>query len=64
MTQQDRLGAAGDTVYAALMQAHDGLSLTESHSLNARLVLMLANHVGDAEAVMRLIADARALARD
>ncbi len=44
---RDRLGAAGDDVYAALMAAHDGLSFEESARLNARLVLLLANEVGD-----------------
>ncbi|MBL0935610.1 MAG: DUF2783 domain-containing protein [Rhizobiaceae bacterium] len=44
---KDRLGAAGDDVYAALMAAHEGLSLEDSARLNARLVLLLANAVGD-----------------
>jgi hypothetical protein len=46
---RDRLGAAGDDFYAALMAAHDGLSFEESARLNARLVLLLANRVGDLE---------------
>lgn len=56
---KDRLGAAGDDVYAALMAAHDGLSLEESTRLNARLVLLLANEVGDSERVRQAIAAAR-----
>ena len=44
----DKLGAAGDDFYEALMAAHDGLSLEQSARLNARLVLLLANQVGDA----------------
>lgn len=55
---EDRLGAAGDDVYAALMAAHDGLSLEESTRLNARLVLLLANEVGDVEQVKKAIAAA------
>lgn len=55
---KDRLGAAGDDVYAALMAAHDGLSLEESTRLNARLVLILANEVGDLERVKTAIARA------
>jgi hypothetical protein len=43
----DRLGPDGDDVYAALMAAHEGLSFEESARLNARLVLLLANEVGD-----------------
>ncbi len=62
MSQEDRLGAAGDTVYAALMEAHEGLSEAESHRLNARLVLMLSNAVGDADVVLGILRDARALA--
>lgn len=56
---KDRLGTAGDDVYAALMAAHDGLSLEESTRLNARLVLLLANEVGDIERVKKAIAAAR-----
>jgi hypothetical protein len=43
----DRLGAAGDIFYAALLKAHEGLSAEDSARLNARLVLILANQVGD-----------------
>lgn len=39
--------ADADGFYAALLAAHKGRSVTESHALNARLVLILANHVGD-----------------
>jgi hypothetical protein len=55
-----RLGSRGDDVYAALIDAHRGLSHDESARLNARLVLMLANHIGDAAAVLDAIARARA----
>jgi hypothetical protein len=56
---KDRLGAAGDDFYAALMAAHDGLSLEESTRLNARLVLLLANEVGNLECVKKAIEAAR-----
>lgn len=36
-----------DEAYAGLIAAHGGLSEAESHALNARLVLILMNHVGD-----------------
>jgi hypothetical protein len=36
-----------DGFYAALLAAHRGLSEAESHALNARLVLVLANHIGN-----------------
>lgn len=56
---RDRLGAAGDDFYAALMAAHDGLSFEQSARLNARLVLLLANRVGDLEALKAAIEAAR-----
>ncbi len=43
----DRLGPAGDDFYEDLLAAHNGLTLEESAALNARLVLLLANQVGD-----------------
>ena len=60
MILDDNLGTDGDAVYAALMQAHEGLSAEESHALNARLVLMLMNEVGDAERLKALFEAARA----
>lgn len=35
-----------DDFYAALLAAHDGLSEAETHAFNARLILILGNHVG------------------
>lgn len=40
--------ASPDDFYAALLAAHDGLSKDQSDAFNARLVLVLANHIGDA----------------
>ncbi|WP_298435342.1 DUF2783 domain-containing protein [uncultured Jannaschia sp.] len=40
-----------DAFYAALLAAHDGLEADAVHALNARLILILANHLGDAEAL-------------
>jgi hypothetical protein len=37
---------APDDFYEALIEAHQGLSATDSHAFNARLVLVLANHIG------------------
>ncbi len=54
----DRLGTAGDAFYAALIAAHDGLSAEDSARLNARLVLILANLVGDAAVLARALAAA------
>lgn len=48
-----------DEVYEALLNAHHGLSEQQSQLLNARLILLLAQHVGEAKAVQDLIAAAR-----
>ena len=37
-----------DAFYEALIDTHQGLSDQESSALNARLILLLANHIGDA----------------
>lgn len=39
--------ADADDFYAELIATHDGLSDDESARVNARLVLLLANHIGD-----------------
>lgn len=49
-----------DDFYAALLAAHEGLSRDQSHDLNARLVLLLANHVGAQDVLTDAIAAARA----
>ncbi|UUV06588.1 MULTISPECIES: DUF2783 domain-containing protein [Ruegeria] len=36
-----------DDFYAELLAAHEGLDKADSDALNARLVLVLANHIGD-----------------
>jgi hypothetical protein len=36
-----------DESYARLIAAHEGLSEAESHAFNARLVLILTNHIGE-----------------
>lgn len=40
---------APDDFYEALIEAHQGLSSDESHAFNARLVLVLANHIGSTD---------------
>lgn len=56
---RDRLGPAGDDFYEMLMNAHAGLTFEESARLNARLVLLLANQVGDTEALKAAIEAAK-----
>jgi hypothetical protein len=49
-----------DGFYAALLAAHRGLTEAESQALNARLVLVLANHIGDRavlDRALRLVRD-------
>lgn len=41
-----------DDTYADLLAAHEGLSKAESDALNARLILILMNHIGD-QAIIR-----------
>lgn len=53
----------GDEFYAALMQAHEDLSEDQSHRLNARLVLIMANAIGETGALTAMLDDARKSAR-
>ncbi len=48
-----------DDLYAALVSAHEGLSETQSAELNARLVFLLANQVGDQQVLLDCVAAAR-----
>lgn len=55
----DNLSPHGDEFYAALMQAHEGLAFADSQALNARLVLLLANEVGDLKRLKQLLDKAK-----
>jgi len=44
-----------DQAYRMLIEAHRGLSEQESAAFNTRLVLILANHIGDAQALAEAI---------
>lgn len=48
-----------DAFYEQLLDAHSGLSREQSELLNARLVLLLANQVGDTRVLVECIAAAR-----
>jgi hypothetical protein len=48
-----------DGFYEAWVAAHEGLSDEESTDLDARLVLLLANQVGDQNVLLECIAEAR-----
>lgn len=46
---------APDDFYAELLEIHEGLSKAESDALNARLVLLLANHIGDRQVLSQAL---------
>ena len=39
--------ARPDDFYAELLALHEGRSKAESDAINARLILLMANHIGD-----------------
>ena len=49
----------GDDFYELLIQGHAGLSDEDSQRMNARLVLLLANHIGDLRVLREAITAAR-----
>ena len=53
-----------DDFYEALIDTHRDLSADQSHALNARLVLLLANHIGSAQVLNQALQAARASLRD
>jgi hypothetical protein len=48
-----------DGFYEQLLDAHAGLTPEQSQLLNARLILLLANQVGDAQALAECVKAAR-----
>ena len=48
-----------DDVYQALIDMHKGLSDEKSAKVDAKLILLLANHIGDADVVIRAAEIAR-----
>jgi hypothetical protein len=49
----------GDDFYEALIEAHHGLAAGQSAALNARLILLLANHIGDVTVLREALRVAR-----
>ncbi len=49
-----------DGFYEELLKLHEGMSEADSHALNARLVLILANHIGE----RNVLSQAMKLAKD
>lgn len=52
-----------DDFYEDLIEAHRDLDTAQSHELNAALVLLLANHIGDREVLREALEKARDIAR-
>jgi hypothetical protein len=52
-----------DQFYEQLLDAHGGLSEQDSQLFNARLILLLANQIGDAHVLADCIEAARTLPR-
>ncbi len=51
--------SAGDDFYELLIEAHRGLDEAQSAKLNARLILLLANHIGDLSVLREAVKLAR-----
>lgn len=51
---------APDDFYEALIDAHRDLTTAQSHELNAKLVLLLANHIGHEAVLQQALEAARA----
>lgn len=54
--------AAPDDFYENLIDAHRDLSDAQSQALNAALVLLLSNHIGDTDVLHEALAAARKIA--
>ncbi len=48
-----------DGFYDELLAAHEGLSKDESEAFNARLILTLANHIGDRDVLREALQAAK-----
>lgn len=48
-----------DGFYDELLNVHDGLSKEDSDALNARLILILANHIGDRDVLRAALVAAK-----
>jgi Protein of unknown function (DUF2783) len=51
--------SAPDDFYEALIDVHQGLSIEQSHELNAKLILLLANQIGDQTVLNEVLLAAR-----
>jgi hypothetical protein len=58
-TRAGRSFADPDRFYQALVDAYEGLDAEQSRLLNARLILLLAAHLGDDEQAHALLREAK-----
>ncbi len=58
LNTDNNLGIDADDAYAALLEAHRHLTPEQSQRLNARLVLILMNQVGELDIINQAIAAA------
>lgn len=56
--------AAPDDFYERLIDAHRDLTTAQSHAMNAALVLLLSNHIGDLGIITDALDKARASVED
>ena len=47
--------ASPDDFYARLIELHEGRSSAESHKINAKVIMMLANHIGDTDVLYEVL---------
>lgn len=52
--------ANADDFYAELLALHEGCSKAQSDAINAKLILLLANHIGDRQVLRQAFALAKA----
>lgn len=50
--------ADADDFYADLLALHDGHSKEQSDAINARLILLMANHIGDRDVLAKAMVEA------
>jgi hypothetical protein len=56
--------ALPDDLYAELVELHRGLGEEEARLVDAKLILLLANHIGDMDVLREAIAAARGATKD
>jgi hypothetical protein len=49
-----------DAIYQILLDAHEALSAEQDQMMQTRLILLLANHIGDPAVIAQAVAAARA----